>query len=254
MNRTIRGLLLTGALMGGGLFAAGAQAQEAQGWHGSITPYAWLAGVKGDVGAVVDSPPTAVDADFPDIFDALSGAFMGKAELGYGPFGVIGDISYVKVSGDHSHVGPVLSISGEIESATTQATLAGYWRIHQDPAWDFDILAGARYTKSELEIDLATASRQVSGRRDLDWWDPVIGARTTVRLNERWSLSGYADYGGFGVSSDMVAQLYGGVGWRFADSWTASLGYRYYKTEFSKGDFNYDLAIGGPILGVTYSF
>lgn len=254
MSRTTRGLTLASVIAGAGLFAAEAHAQQSDGWHGSITPYAWLAGVKGDVGAVVDSPPTPVDAEFPDIFDKLSGAFMGKAEIGYGAFGVIGDFSYVKISGDHNHVGPLLSISGEIESATTQVTLAGYVRLYQDEAWDFDVLAGGRYTKSELEIDLSTPSRQISGSRDLDWWDPIIGARTTVRLNDRWSLSAYGDYGGFGVNSDMVAQLYGGVGWRFADSWTASLGYRYYKTEFSKGDFNYDLAIGGPILGLTWNF
>ena len=42
--------------------AVAPQAQAAQGWHGSITPYAWLAGVKGDVGAVVDSPPTAISS------------------------------------------------------------------------------------------------------------------------------------------------------------------------------------------------
>lgn len=247
-----RRLISLAALATASLFAAEARAQDQSGWRGSVTPYLWLAGFEGHVGALVDAPPVPVDAEFPSIFDHLSGAFMGKAEIGYGRFGALGDIAYLKVAGDHNRqVGGVLALSGEIEAATTEATLAGYWRAYQSPAWDVDLVAGARYTKAEVEVDLTANSRHVTGNADRDRWDPVLGARATVRLNDRWSLTGYGDVG---LSSETMWQAYGAVNYRFNDLISGSLGYRYYKASFSQSDFTYDAQVGGPMLGLTFSF
>ena len=234
---------------------ASAQTTSDEGTEISITPYMWLAGVKGDIGAVVGGPPVAVDADFGGIFDNLSGAFMGKIDARHDRFGVIGDVVYMKVSADKNRqVGNVAAIGGELESEVMQGTLAAYWRAHASDGFSLDLVAGARYTRSELEADLSLNNRQVSGSADRDWWDPVIGIRGIAQVSPRFSLVGYADYGGFGVSSDSLWQVNAAVNCRFTDHVSGSLGYRYYSMTFSEDGFDYDAQIAGPTLGVTITF
>lgn len=221
----------------------------------SLTPYLWMAGAEGNIGAVINRPPIPVDADFAGIFDSLSGAFMGSVDARYGRFGVLGDAVYLKVSGDRNRqVGTVAAVGGEIESQVFESTLAAYWRVHGGDRFAVDLLAGARYQKTELEVDLSLNDRQVSGSADRDWLDPVVGVRGIAQLSPRFSLTGYADYGGFGVSSDSLWQVYAAVNYRFTDHVAGSVAYRYYSTEFSDGDFDYNVDIAGPLIGLTFIF
>lgn len=234
---------------------ASAQTTSGEGTEVGITPYMWFAGAKGDIGAVVGGPPVALDAEFPGIWDHLSGAFMGKIDARYGRFGALGDIVYMKVSADKNRqVGNVAVIGGEVESELTAGTLAAYWRALASDGLAVDLVAGARYSRSELEVDLSLNNRQISESADRDWWDPIVGIRGIAQVSPRVSLVGYADYGGFGVSSDSLWQVHAGVNYRFTDHVGASLGYRYYSQDFSEDGFDYNVQIGGPILGLAITF
>lgn len=243
---------LAAALLGGLFVSTQAQAQDDDGWRVSLTPYVWAAGLKGDIGAVIDAPPIPVDAEFPGLFN-LSGAFMGQADVGYGRFGVIGNVDYLKISADRekSRLNGAVSVSGEVETALTEGMLVGYWRAYDGDAVDLDLVAGGRYTKVELEVDLTANSRHATGSRSIDWWDTVLGARGTAQLSDRWTLTGYGDVG---ISDNALWQVYGGVAYHFTDNIAASAGYRYYSVEFSTQDFNYNAALGGPLFGLTFSF
>lgn len=239
-------LALAGALATGS--AASAQDLEVR-----LTPYLWMAGIKGDVGAVVDRPPTPVDADFPGVFDKLAGAFMGKAEIRYGRFGAFGNLDYLSLEGDKNvRVNRLLALGGEIETSVTEGTLAGYWRAVDGGNYNVDILAGGRYTKVEVDASVSLNNRSISGSADRDWWDGVIGVKGSAALTDRWSLSGYGDVGGGG--SDGTWQVWGTVNYQFTDSIVGSAGYRYYSVDFEEDDFKYGVDVAGPLLGVTFIF
>jgi hypothetical protein len=241
---------LSAALVGGLLLSSQARAQDDDGWRVSLTPYVWAAGLKGDLGAILDAPPTPVDAEYPGLFE-FSGAFMGLADVGYGRFGVLGDIDYLKISGDHSRANGNVALSGEIETALTLSTVAGYWRAYDGDAVNVDVLVGGRYTQVELEVDLQLNDRKVTGNRQIDWWDTVVGARATGMVSDHISLTGYGDVG---ISENPVWQVYGGGAWHFNDNFAATVGYRYYSVEFSTEKFDYNAAAGGPVFGLTFSF
>lgn len=246
----MRRVVIASLALSGALFASVANAQDLE---VRLTPYLWLAGIKGDVGAVVDRPPTQVDAEFPGVFDKLNGAFMGKAEMRYGRFGGFVNIDYLSVGGDKNvQVGRLLALGGEIDTSVTEGTIAGYWRAVDNSDYSVDVLAGGRYTKVEADVSIRANNRTVSDSADRDWWDGIVGVKGTAALTDRWSLSGYGDLGGGG--SDSTWQIWGAVNYAFTPSIIGSAGYRYYSVDFEKDDFKYGVDVAGPIVGVTFVF
>ena len=89
---------------------------------------------------------------------------------------------------------------------------------------------------------------------DKTWIDPVIGLRYQRSLSESFFFRAVSDIGGFGVSSDLTWQAFGGLGWRFSDSGNALIGYRALGTDYEDGAFEYDVTAHGPVLGVEFTF
>jgi opacity protein-like surface antigen len=88
--------------------------------------------------------------------------------------------------------------------------------------------------------------------RNRDWVDGYVGLRARAPLGERWTLTGYADMGAGGA--DLTWQLMAGVDYALSRDATARLGYRYFKVEYDKGEFLYDMATAGFYLGVGIRF
>ena len=118
-----------------------------------------------------------------------------------------------------------------------------------------DGLVGLRVFSIHNEIDFAGGLLPPSGPASSHAWvDPVIGARANVVLGSGFSLDGYVDLGGFGISSDWTWQVYGGVGYQIGNSMTAHAGYRYLDVHHQDGGFLYDASQQGPLLGLGIRF
>lgn len=233
-----------------------ASAQDADsGWRFSVTPYLWLSGVSGDVTAPFPLPGRDVSADFGDLLDHLDGAFIGKAEVQYDRFGVLGDLLYLSVSGGKT-LNPtnLPTIGTKLKLTTTTGTLAGFYRVHDSEQWKIDLLAGLRYNHFKTELN-ATAGGPGGDRSvSKDWTDPIIGVRARVRTGTKGSLTGYADYGGFDINDATVWQILGTYNYQWTDNAAVSVGYRYYVVDLKKEHFQFDLDLAGPLIGVTFTF
>ncbi|MFC3079979.1 hypothetical protein ACFODL_17900 [Phenylobacterium terrae] len=236
------------------VLASPALAQDDGGWDVSVTPYLWLPTISGS-GQTGRGTPIDVKTDFEDVFDSLSGAFVGKAEARYDRIGGLVDLQYVKVSGDNQLViNNVPRLSSEVEVETMGATAALYYRAYASETVTFDVLAGVRYNSVDVEFDIARigfpgVSRDIS----VDLWDPIIGARATAHVAERWSLTGYGDVGG-GGDSDAVWQVLGTVNYHASENWLLHGGYRYYAVDVSERGHELELRMHGPIFAATYRF
>ena len=60
--------------------------------------------------------------------------------------------------------------------------------------------------------------------------------------------------GGFGVSSEIAWEAFGGVGYRFTDWCSATLGYRYLHEEYDQDRFTFNLDAHGLLLGFGFHF
>jgi hypothetical protein len=112
--------------------------------------------------------------------------------------------------------------------------------------------AGFRYLGLDAKANLAIAggSRRASG--SISNFDGIVGVRGSMRLSDRWSLSGYGDVGT--GSSDLTWQLAGLVDYKINDRWTLTGGYRHMAYQFRNAPLLGTMSLSGPILGARISF
>jgi hypothetical protein len=246
-----------------GIAAAQAPRPSAGEWQFELTPYLWAAGMKGSVEAGA-LPRVNVDMSFSDIFDMLDFGAMAAFEARKGRFSILTDAIYMKVSAGASAsrtgpgpIGATATASANLRIEQTMLAAALAYRVSEGPT-AVDVLGGARYNNIDATADIAgsffalTASTKRSG--DKGWTDPYVGVRIRHRLSDRWALSGYLDYGGFGVSSDSTWQA--AAGGEYALSKTAALkfGYRELHIDYDKDGFVYDMKLRGAYIGVGIRF
>ncbi len=88
------------------------------------------------------------------------------------------------------------------------------------------------------------------------WVDPFVGMRAHYNLTDRLYAVAKADVGGFGVSSNLVWQAYGALGYHLSKrgETTVELGYKYMAVDYAKGGFTYDVAMSGVMLNIGFRF
>lgn len=232
---------------------ASAEAADEE-WQVSATPYLWAAGYDNDVSNGANGNTSDSSADFFDILDHLSFAFMGKGEVQRGRAGVIGDIVYMKLKADRTTTRPILGpIETESKVAQTAATLAGFYRVVESDDLSVDLLGGLRYVKVKLDFDVQGPGQGFSRDGSTDVTKGIVGIRATKRLGAKTSLTGYGDFGGF--SGDVtVWQLEGTLNYQWSPKITAFAGYRHFALEIDKGPVSSDVSFSGPVFGSTFRF
>ena len=81
-----------------------------------------------------------------------------------------------------------------------------------------------------------------------------MSARGTLALSEGWSATVRGTVGGFGVGADSEWGVYGGVTYQQSDRLSFTAGYRHLAVDYESGTTLFDVALSGPVLGLTYRF
>jgi opacity protein-like surface antigen len=82
----------------------------------------------------------------------------------------------------------------------------------------------------------------------------VVGGDFRYDLTRRWFVTTRDLVGGFGAASKIMVDVFGGAGYRFTDSWSATLGYRYLHEEYDQNGFKLNLDLQGALLGISFRF
>lgn len=232
-------------------------------WHEgfTITPYGWIAGIKGTAGTVSDDLDPGGGPMLPPIVDvSLEGdlevlGFMFNAKWQGERWTAMFDSVWASVSQDAS-VGilPILpnsDIRANID-ANVYLLTAGY-RVDNWNRSSLQVFAGLRHYDLEITIDAQNGllpqpiSTSVSGR----WQDGVIGAQWSRAINENWSLSLTADVGWSesNTSSEWVAS----AAYTFS-TWSVVGGIRFLSLDYEDAGYRADLELYGPMIGVAFRF
>ena len=232
-------------------FAPNALAEE---WSFRIAPYAWMAGIEGDVKPFDAGPATDVDLSFSDILENLDIAAFVAAEARRGDFFLRGDFSYAAVSASGDTPGPAFS-EAEVESKTLQASGVLGWSFFRDDQMHADVFAGARLWRISTDLDLSGGQQPAASFSSTETFvDPIIGLSGGMQVLPDVTLAVSASLGGFGVGADLE---YGGTiaaFWQAGEHWGLAGGYRYLAVDYETGGFIYDIAQHGPFLGVFFVF
>ncbi len=152
----------------------------------------------------------------------------------------------------------VKAVRTEVAVATAKLEVAQLRASVDNTALAAVTAAEARLGKAQKDLASAIDGNlnklPTNASADVDWWDPIIGVRAQWNINEKWYLAGKTDIGGFGAGSDLAWTLQATVGYNFTESVSAELGYRYLHTDYSEGNFDYDIAQAGLYTGFNFKF
>ncbi|MDJ0992924.1 MAG: hypothetical protein QNI90_05075 [Dinoroseobacter sp.] len=188
---------------------------------------------------------------FSDALENLDFAAMAAFAASNGQWTFIADVMHFDLSFENDTDG-VLFTGLDTDSVTTLFNGLALYRVQETPRYSLDLGGGFRYFKTDTTLALRPGllpGRSV--RNDDSWTDPVLAAIGRFELSEKWTSTIAADYGSF-VSDRETYQLTVSLGYRFAENWTARLGYRYVNVENDEDDFRFEQS--GPLLGVNYRF
>ena len=238
--------------------AAHAEDDDPNAWHVTVIPYLWAAGLYGDV--TVHGASAHLDASFADLVEHTDTVFglQGHVEVARGPLGVYGDFFYVKTKVEDAG-----AIGLDVTTRMWFMEFGAQYRVvdtttDRVPGLTLDVYAGGRYTNLELDLDPAVGPTL---NQQIDWIDPLVGARVGVHFSEHVFVLVAGDIGGFGVGSDVAWSAMGLLGytWRGAGvDWTLLAGYKALGQDYSSGSglnrFRWDTTMHGPILGLSIRF
>jgi hypothetical protein len=225
-------------------------AQESE-WR--LMPYAWIAGLDGTIGVDDSGGGGSLEGSFGQLADNLElGGAMLCAEWRRGPWSVFGDWTHVRVrsEADSPFGAYVGGITAEVAGNVVQMALGR--ELHRTGAHGLDAFAGFRVYDLDATVSLlpASAAGQTSAVED-GWFDGVVGMRWRAQLGEHWDVGAYGDVGGGG--SDLSWQLMLSAGFRF--SWGSIVGgWRHLDIDYADGPLQFDAALTGPFLGVSFRF
>lgn len=233
------------------LLPAIAIGQQDNDWGFDLAPlYFWAISIDGDTG--IRGQTARTEIDFSDIWDNLEGVFTLRLIAEYRQkFGLLLDYNYLDL-GKETQEG---AVDLDVGFKSQILNLAGTYRI-----WDgrhtLDGVAGIRYTSLELDVNLRTLGARLNG--DQDWVDPIVGARYSYQMTDRWTLRLYGDIGGFGAGSDFTWQGLGLIDFQPWKNVAIVAGYRGIGTDYESGSgadkFTYDAVVHGPLIGLDIRF
>ena len=233
--------------------AAQAPARTTDDWTFVASPYVWFTGLSGEV--TLPRGLESFNADFGDLFEAMKFSFMGLFEARRQNFSLVLDLMYINQQQGVPVPGFGEYSGGSARLRTTQASAIGLYTLLDQPSARFELGGGLRawWMNTEIRLDPGALPGR-SADQTTNWVDPIIAARASVRLNDRLSLTGYGDIGGFGVGSEFTWQAMATLDWRISDRISASVGYRWVQIDYEASRANIDLDMSGPIIGASLRF
>ena len=251
--------------------AASAQSLEDK-WQFNAILYGYFPDIGGSANFPAVGGSGSVNVSASTIITNLKFAFMGTLEGHKGALGFFTDVMYMDVSGSKSQTRDFSIRDHELPAGVTADfglglkgtvwTLAGTYRVSNDPSTSVDVLAGARLLDVKLDLSYSLSAdvgpfsgpgRAGNSEINKSYWDAIIGAkgRVVFGANREWFVPYYVDVGT--GESDLTWQIFGGLGYQF--SWGSILGgWRYLDYKFKSDSQVQDLNFNGPMVGVAFSW
>jgi hypothetical protein len=227
-----------------------AAAQDDTEWKASLTPYAWLAGIHGQIGLAGSTAD--VNLGLSDIFDEIDISVNAAFEMRRGRWVGRLDGTYIALSARQPIGGGVSGdLVFELERGTLQPEI-GY-RVIVTPWGGIDAMAGGRYWSPRLKVtaDAAAGSTEIASG-NTSWWDAIGGLRLRADPVPRWHLFAASDVGAGG--SKLTWQASGGVGYDVGSCCSIVAAYRHLDVDYDRSGFVNNTYVSGPGFGIDIRF
>lgn len=224
-------------------------------WHTDLTFYLWFPGVHGTMGRAGREVDFRASAG--DLLSHFRFGVMGAVQAQRGRFVLIGDLMWVRLGADRQRALPfpgLPELSAQVKASQFILTPEVGYRFVDGENLRIDALMGFRYWRlgSSLQFTPSRFGLNFSGSNN--WIDPLMGARIQIPFPPKFLITVLGDWGGWGAGSQLDYQILGALGFKITPRVTLGIGYRYLFVNYRRGDFRYETAMSGVMLGLTGSF
>ena len=218
-------------------------------WHISISPYLWLPGIYGTLGAA--GGELSVHATPGDLLSHFRFGLMGAVELRRNRLLLPLDLVWARFGDDKP-----LPLETYVTTANMKAHLIILtpkvgMRLLGTEKLKIDALTGFRYWHLEESLNFNPSFLGLNFSRSQNWVDPVVGGRIQGALGSKFLVTVLGDVGGWGTGSQLDYEAVGLLGYRIKPGWTLQAGYRYMAVNYHSEGFLFNVFIPGAVLGVT---
>jgi len=164
-------------------------------WHFTVTPYLWFPGISGNAGVL--GHVASVHASATDILGYFNIGILGSVEARKNRWVFPEDFIWMRL-GDNKSL-PLTDLGAtSINAKITESILTpkfGY-RMVDTERWKVDVLAGIRYWYLSQDFSFQPVSYLGGISRSQSWVDGLGGARITLALSPKASITAFGDAGG----------------------------------------------------------
>ena len=233
--------------------APGQGSQDDQ-WHLSVSPYLWLAGAHGTIGAF--SRDAAFSVSPSDLLSHARFGLLGAAELRRNRILTTLDLMYMRLGADNAIPFPpaLNAVSANLTANIFILTPKVGIRLIDTQSTKADFLAGIRYWYFGENLSFSPSILGLNFSRSQNFVDPLVGGRIEQFLTKKIVFTAAGDVGGWGTASQLEYQVVGLLGYKLKPTMTLQGGYRYLYLDYQKsGPANpvLKVAMSGIVLGVT---
>lgn len=218
-------------------------------WHYMIDPYGWLASVRGTLS--VDGTRHNFNIPFSELIKNLDGGAELHMEGGYGPWSLMVDPTYLKLTMDKK--------IGRVDTSLTSKTLLtdmGLFyqlvgiNLPREQYLSFEILGGGR----DLDVNnYFHAGKDFSASSGAQFFAPIVGARIKYMLTHKMEFWLRGDVGGFSIDH-MTNTWSSTLGFGYSASKHIDLGvaYRVLQININEANSSIRTLFHGPMIGISF--
>lgn len=220
-------------------------------WEYSLAPlFLWAQGIEGT--SQVGPTTSPLNVTFEDALDNLEATFTVHYEMKRDALTLFAEYQFVDLGPETE--GPMnTELKVNFKSRIGELG-AAYWVFGTDRT-NWEVLAGARYTKQDLDVSVKNGPDLVS--TDEDWWVGFFGGRFSAQLSKNWTFISRADFGVGPGETNRIWNLDVIFDYRFKDWGSVFAGYKYMNYDYENSDrgkdrFAYDATQQGPLFGLNF--
>jgi hypothetical protein len=228
------------------------QKNENESWHVELSPYLWLAGTHGTVGA--RGRNARMHASPGDLLSHFNFGLMGVAEARYDRFVLNGDMLWIRLSDSRALPFPALgAVSADVRVGQFLWTSKLGYRVIDREKMKADASVGVRYWHlgQKLTFNPSLVGANFNGSQD--WVDIVVGGHVELPAGKKTVVDVAGDVGGWNATAKLDYQFMAMLGYKICPKATLFVGYRYLFVDYRPSNLSvYNTVTSGAVLGTTF--